>query len=199
MPNAAVSDVTAVSKSRTRVLVKNGVIIDPTAFTCTATPASRAASARPGRQRLPSASPASCRAPASAARATTARRPSPADCPRASPPGRSDPAGDTRSIRSARPPYAATGKPPPMILPRHVRSGRDAVDWPARRPARGGSRSSPRRRSAAMPSRSHSVRRPARKPGSGATVPMLPATGSMITAAICPGFAAASVRPTRDR
>ena len=33
------------------------------------------------------------------------------------------PTGATRRISSARPPYAATGSPPPITLPRHVRSG----------------------------------------------------------------------------
>ena len=44
---AAVSDVTALLKSRTRSPVKNGVSIEPSALTCSGTPASRAASARP--------------------------------------------------------------------------------------------------------------------------------------------------------
>jgi hypothetical protein len=42
-------------KSRTRVDVKNGVIIEPSALTWIATPASRAASARPDASARPSA------------------------------------------------------------------------------------------------------------------------------------------------
>jgi hypothetical protein len=33
------------------------------------------------------------------------------------------PDGATRRITSSRPPYAATGSPPPITLPRQVRSG----------------------------------------------------------------------------
>ena len=52
-PNAFVSAVVAVSKSRTFTPVKNGVIIDPMALTCRGTPASRAASASPAARSRP--------------------------------------------------------------------------------------------------------------------------------------------------
>ena len=64
-----------------------------------------------------------CRARATACRASRARPPSPAGFLTAFRPDRPVPTGATRSIRSARPPYAPTGRPPPMILPRQVRSG----------------------------------------------------------------------------
>ena len=50
----AVSAVMADVRSRTGWLVKNGVTSEPNAFTCMATPASRAAPASPSASRAPS-------------------------------------------------------------------------------------------------------------------------------------------------
>jgi hypothetical protein len=74
------------------------------------------------------------RASTGASRARRSARGQLARASRARPPSRAGarqraglvdgPAGATRSIRSARPPYAPIGIPPPMILPSVVRSGR---------------------------------------------------------------------------
>ena len=74
-----------------------------------------------------------------------------------------------------------------MILPRQVRSGRDAVQRlrAARRRAEAGDHFVEDR--AALPCASQSSRSPRRKPSAGGTTPMLPAIGSTISAAICRG------------
>ena len=87
-----------------------------------------------------------------------------------------------------------------MILPRHVRSGRDAVE--RLRAAVGDAEAGDHlvedraaRRAAAVTSRSA-----ARKPGAGGTTPMLPATGSTMTAAISDAArgGTARARPSRS-
>ena len=88
-------------------------------------------------------------------------------------------------MMSARPPYAPTGRPPPMILPRHVRSGRTpntccAPPAAARNPEITSSNTS------SVPARSQSDRSPWRNPACGVTRPMLPAIGSTKIAATCP-------------
>ena len=90
---------------------------------------------------------------------------------------------------SARPPNAPTGRPPPMILPSVVRSGR----MPSRSCAPPGATRKPVMTSSKIrsaPWRFVSSRRPARKPGLGSTSPMLPAYGSTMTPRSQPGSAA---------
>ncbi len=65
-----------------------------------------------------------------------------------------------------------------------VRSGSDVVEHLRARPGAPASRSSPRRRRAARRARWVIARSPWRKPGTGGTTPMLPATGSTRTAAM---------------
>src|SRR2546426_1185921 len=93
------------------------------------------------------------------------------------------PSGATRPMISDGPPYAPTGKPPPMILPMVVRSGRIAYNSCAppkamRKPVMTSSKMSTHL------SRSVIVRRASRYPRAGGTQPMLPTTGSTITHAI---------------
>ena len=93
--------------------------------------------------------------------------------------------GSKTAITSARPPTAPTGKPPPMILPRQVRSGG--------RPARGRRRgipagtSAPRRRRAGCRARA-SPRAGGRGSRGGGTRPSPRGSASTITAASEPGF-----------
>ena len=83
---------------------------------------------------------------------------------------------------SARPPNAASGSPPPTIFPRMVRSGVTpksscAPPRATRKPVMTSSNT----RSA--PDASQRRRSASRKPGSGGTTPMFPATGSTMIAA----------------
>ena len=83
---------------------------------------------------------------------------------------------------SARPPNAASGSPPPTILPRMVRSGRTpkrscAPPRATRKPVITSSKTS------SAPLASQSRRSASRNPGSGGTTPMFPATGSTTIAA----------------
>ena len=88
-------------------------------------------------------------------------------------------------MTSARPPKAAAGKPPPMTLPKVMRSGATSTpSWPHQpaRPTRKPVMTSSETSSApcsAVTRRSASV-----KPGSGGTTPMLPAAASVMTQAI---------------
>ena len=83
-------------------------------------------------------------------------------------------------MTSARPPNAPTLRPPPMTLPKQVRSGVMAkASWAPPPPTRNPVITSSKISSA--PTRSHSARSPARKPSAGPTRPMLAATGSTIT------------------
>ncbi len=86
-------------------------------------------------------------------------------------------------MRSARPPYAPTGSPPPMILPRQVRSGRTsatacAPPGAARKPEITSSKIS------TVPCADVISRSARRNPSAGGTSPMLPAIGSTMSAAI---------------
>ena len=92
------------------------------------------------------------------------------------------PIGASSDMTSRRPPKAPTGKPPPITLPKHHRSGRtprssDAPPAPRRNPVMTSSKIS------SAPARSHAWRSPSRNPATGATSPMLAATGSTMTAA----------------
>ena len=83
---------------------------------------------------------------------------------------------------SARPPNAASGSPPPAILPRIVRSGVTpkrscAPPRATRKPVITSSKTS------SAPAASQSIRSASRKPGAGGTQPMFPATGSTRIAA----------------
>ena len=83
---------------------------------------------------------------------------------------------------SARPPNAARGSPPPTILPRMVRSGRiPKRSWAPPRATRNPVITSSKTSSA--PEASQSLRSASKKPGSGGTTPIFPATGSTSTAA----------------
>ena len=99
------------------------------------------------------------------------------------------PSGATCSMTSRRPPYAPMGMPPPMILPSVVRSGVTpyspcAPPCATRKPVITSSKISSAPCSLVM------SRSPCRKPSPGGTTPMLPATGSTITAAMSPSCAA---------
>ena len=83
---------------------------------------------------------------------------------------------------SARPPNAASGRPPPTIFPRIVRSGGTpkrscAPPRATRKPVITSSKTS------SAPDASQSARSASRKPGAGGTQPMFPATGSTKIAA----------------
>ena len=85
-------------------------------------------------------------------------------------------------MMSARPPKAPTGRPPPMTLPRVVRSGVTpktlwAPPIATRNPVITSSKMS------TLPWSSHTARSASRNPGSGSTIPIFPAIGSTITAA----------------
>ena len=110
-------------------------------------------SRRPGRRAIPT---------------PPVRRRSRADCRSRCRLGTPGPRGASASITSARPPNAPTGSPPPMTLPRHVRSGRTpSRPWAPPRATRKPVITSSKISSA--PTRSHSARRPSRKPGRGGT------------------------------
>ena len=86
-------------------------------------------------------------------------------------------------MRSRRPPTAAQGKPPPITLPRTVRSGRMpksscAPPRPTRKPVMTSSKTS------SAPLASHAARSSSRKPAAGGTTPMFAAIGSTTTQAI---------------
>ena len=86
-------------------------------------------------------------------------------------------------MRSARPPYAATGNPPPMTLPRVVRSGLT----PKRSGAPPGAIRNPvitSSKISSAPCASASRRNAGRNPGSGGMNPALPTTGSTMMAAM---------------
>ncbi len=103
---------------------KKSVSSEPTRAAVAETPVSRSAEAIPSPRRFARASERFVKSRAlQADRATRFPRSSPADFRKAFPPGTPGPSGATRSIKSRRPPYAATGSPPPMILPSVVRSG----------------------------------------------------------------------------
>ena len=90
--------------------------------------------------------------------------------------------GPARTGRPRRPPKAPTGRPPPITLPKHHRSGRTpdeamAPPSPIRNPVMTSSNTS------SAPAASHAARSPSRNPGAGGTRPMLAATGSTITQA----------------
>ena len=92
------------------------------------------------------------------------------------------PSGAMFDMIAADAPKAPTGRPPPMILPKHHTSGVTpdqpvAPSTPSRKPVM----TSSNNRSA--PTRSHSARSPSRKPGTGGTRPMFAATGSTQTTA----------------
>ena len=92
------------------------------------------------------------------------------------------PAGASSSMTSARPPKAASGRPPPAIFPSTVRSGRDAVELlrPTARDAEAGDHLVEDEQGAGRVAEGASA---SRKPGAGGTTPMFPATGSTMTAA----------------
>ena len=96
-------------------------------------------------------------------------------------------------MMSAGPPNAPTGMPPPMILPSTVKSPRTpyapcAPCGPTRKPVITSSIIS------RLPAASQRARTPSRKPGCGGTQLMLPATGSMMTAATPSPAAAAAAK-----
>ena len=87
------------------------------------------------------------------------------------------------AIISARPPNAAAGKPPPIILPMVVRSGRMpnnscAPPLATRNPVITSSKIK------IAPASLHAVLSDSRKPSTGGTMFILPAIGSTITQAI---------------
>src|SRR5215211_3357447 len=80
-------------------------------------------------------------------------------------------------MTSARPPNAASGRPPPAILPKIVRSGITPYrSWAPPRAIRKPVITSSKTSNA--PDASLSCRRPSRNPGAGGTTPTFPATGS---------------------
>ena len=92
------------------------------------------------------------------------------------------PNGARCSMISQRPPKAPTGRPPPITLPKHHRSGwtlnhSEAPPLARRNPLITSSKTSK------APAASQARRRPSRKPSAGATRPILAATGSTTTAA----------------
>mmetsp|Transcript_33614 Transcript_33614/g.85112 ORF Transcript_33614/g.85112 Transcript_33614/m.85112 type:complete len:284 (+) Transcript_33614:745-1596(+) len=101
------------------------------------------------------------------------------------------PAGATIFMMSARPPYAPTGRPPPMTLPMVVRSGvMPKYSWAQplemRKPVMTSSKHS------TAPSALVISRRPCRNSLVGGMKPPLPTTGSRMTPAISPLLAANS-------
>ncbi len=100
-------------------------------------------------------------------------------------------------MMSARPPNAPTGRPPPITLPKVIRSG----DHPSCAPS---SPYMPDRLTrnpvitssviSSAPSAWAASASPALKPASGGTTPMFAAAASVITAAISPGWRANASR-----
>ena len=90
-------------------------------------------------QSLGEARPRCLRASRSAASSSSSSAASPAAMasgfPDSVPAWYTGPSGATHDITSRRPPYAPTGRPPPITLPKHVRSGR--TPKPALRASRG--------------------------------------------------------------
>src|SRR5699024_2178912 len=94
-----------------------------------------------------------------------------------------EPFGATFSIISFLPPYAPTGSPPPITLPKHVISGSipkyPCAQWyPTRKPVITSSKISNEPYDCVL------SRKDCRKFPSGGTTPIFPETGSTITAAI---------------
>ena len=117
-------------------------------------------------------------------RASPGRRRRRADSRTACRPGRRAPSGASCCMTSRRPPNAASGRPPPMTLPRQVRSGR----MPSRRlhaapgePEAGHHLVEDQQRAVRCGDRGAA---PRGSPAAGGTRPMLPTTGSTITAAM---------------
>ena len=104
------------------------------------------------------------------------------------------PSGASSSITAARPPTAASGRPPPTTLPKIERSGvmpkrACAPPTPTRKPVMTSSNTS------SAPCRVQRSRSPSRKPAAGGTSPMLAAIGSTriaATSAPCSASAASS-------
>mmetsp|Transcript_6842 Transcript_6842/g.29133 ORF Transcript_6842/g.29133 Transcript_6842/m.29133 type:complete len:205 (-) Transcript_6842:783-1397(-) len=187
LANLSVSDSVASAKLRTGPSQKkkpNMPRIDPPH---TAWPASLPASRMPSMRRLVflsmySYEPSSARMFRVSMPATIAR-----GLPESVPAWYMGPAGATTSMISRLPPYAPTGRPPPITLPMVVRSGVTpqyscAHPLEMRKPVITSSKVS-RAPSAVVISRS-----PSRKDLSGTMKPELPTTGSRITPAISPLF-----------
>ena len=96
-------------------------------------------------------------------------------------------------MTSAQPPNAAAGSPPDMTLPKVVRSpATPSMPHQPRSPARKPVMTSSITRSA--PLSEHRARSSSLNPGSGGTVPMLPAAASVITQAISSPWLANATR-----
>ena len=166
--------------------VKKSVSIEPTRLTRDRHAGRRAPRAQARRRGARRAARAArrCRV-ARGARASRARRPSPAGCRRACPPGRRARAARSCSMMSRAPAVGADRQAAADDLAEAREVGRDAVAAPARR--RSATRkpviTSSKISSAPCCARERRAG-PARKPRRGGTQPMLPATGSTMTAAI---------------
>ena len=132
---------------------------------------------------------------APAARAQRARPPWRAGSPRACPPGRRGRGARAPPSRSRLPPTAASGRPPPITLPKHAQVGPHPVPAGGAVAAEAEARDHLVEDRAARRPRRRPRRSPSRKPGAGGTRPMLAATGSTITH----GHAARRARGPRCR
>ena len=141
----------------------------------------RARRASPAASRRGPARPARRRRRRRAGRARRARRRWPAGSPTACRPGTRGRAAPASPSRSARPPKAPIGRPPPMTLPKLVRSGATPYSaWAPPRPRRKPVITSSKIEQRADRGRTRRAA-PRGSPAPGATRPMLAATGSTMT------------------
>ena len=179
--------------------MKNGVSSDPNAFTCSATPASRAASARPGGE--PRAERREARvelrrelveAPESGGHRQRIARQRARLIHRT---GRRD---ELHQIRAAA--VGADRQPAADDLAEAGQIRLDAGRAPARRPATARNPEITSSKISSAPAAAQTSRSARRKPSAGGTTPMLPAIGSTITRGdVVRGSRRTAAAPTRGR